>query len=1013
MHHYVVAIARRLPPRQQTLLRHIWHLVRGQPNPTPAVNPIAADIEAIAASGLFDAAWYCRTQAPELSPNVDPIQHYLEQGAQAGLNPGPLFDGNWYKARYPEVEACGANPLLHYVQAGRNEHRETRNTGAGSTDPARPTIAASLPTSPPEPGMIAVVVHAFYPELFEQIFPLLRNIPAPIHLLVATPTAEAKEAIEATVARAGLPITLVCRVTPNRGRNFGTFFAAFSREILLHRLVLHLHTKRSLYTGVEQAEWRESLYNGLLGSAPLVRLIIGLFEKDPKLGLFYPEMAKHLPYWAHHWLSNAQAGAALLGKIGITDYPKHGYFDYPVGGMFWARVDAIRPLLEAGLTYADFPEEAGQTDGTLAHALERAIGLVPKALGYGFVEYAHETGVLRNNWSLQNTDQYIHTSLEAFEALAFKSDLVSFDLFDTILTRPALTPDAVLHYVGHKMALEHQGTDNFFFRRKQAENIARQRKNHMGDVNIEEIYAAFEPDEYWTMTLIEKAAATERSTDHATLCLRPGSTELMQSARAHACRVIAVSDTYYTAEDIKAVLDRVGLNGAFDAIYISSAEGARKDRGDLWTRVLEREAVAPDRWLHVGDNEQSDIQAACDRGLRFFHVMNPAHLLEFEGFRRPAEAEAVRWPADLVIGPAMLHIAGSPFRNGRPWRQVMLENTRDAGYVVFGPIIFLFMAWLIRHPALRKVSHLYFLSREGYLLHQIYDVIRKSFPQLGLPSATYFYTSRRSSLAAAQTVRFRPERIVAGPGFRGSMHELLLNRIGLALPPEISLSEWSIQLPEDEDTAIAALKILEPYIVEHTKPEADALTAYARQVGMCGEGMFGVVDIGYSATIQKNLQEVLRRPLVGFYMGAFDKAQEVEEQGGYAFGCLAEGIAPWTSDCPALRHSLLMEALLTAPHGQVLSFTSGELSEPVFKPKPMNDLQLKLLTDLHEGVKDYCRDLLTVYGPEILLTDIELLMPQEFLRMLVKQIIRIPPNLAENLRVEDDYCGNGEIVVSV
>jgi hypothetical protein len=54
--------------------------------------------------------------------------------------------------------------------------------------------------------------------------------------------------------------------------------------------------------------------------------------------------------------------------------------------MFWGRSAAIKKLLDLDLQFSDFPGEAGQIDGTLAHAIERSILMIAEASGYEWLK---------------------------------------------------------------------------------------------------------------------------------------------------------------------------------------------------------------------------------------------------------------------------------------------------------------------------------------------------------------------------------------------------------------------------------------------------------------------------------------------------------------------------------------------------------------------------------------------------------------------------------------------------
>lgn len=60
------------------------------------------------------------------------------------------------------------------------------------------------------------------------------------------------------------------------------------------------------------------------------------------------------------------------------------------------------------------------------------------------------------------------------------------------------------------------------------------------------------------------------------------------------------------------------------------------------------------------------------------------------------------------------------------------------GYEVFGPLLFGFVKWLYTDAKKKKVEQILFLSRDGFVMKRLYDMLN-----LDIPSA-YFEVSRRS-----------------------------------------------------------------------------------------------------------------------------------------------------------------------------------------------------------------------------------------------------------------------------
>ncbi|WP_157085615.1 hypothetical protein [Methylobacterium sp. Leaf99] len=93
------------------------------------------DYALVARSGLFDAAYYLKTNPEIAGSGLDPIVHYITDGFREGREPAAFFDGKAYAEHYPDVQAAGTAPLVHWMRVGKAEGR-------------RPPIRAPQPPYP-------------------------------------------------------------------------------------------------------------------------------------------------------------------------------------------------------------------------------------------------------------------------------------------------------------------------------------------------------------------------------------------------------------------------------------------------------------------------------------------------------------------------------------------------------------------------------------------------------------------------------------------------------------------------------------------------------------------------------------------------------------------------------------------------------------------------------------------------------------------------------------------------
>jgi lipopolysaccharide biosynthesis protein len=168
---------------------------------------------------------------------------------------------------------------------------------------------------------------------------------------------------------------------PNAGRDIGPLLTEFGSTLVKdYDVVGHIHVKKSGQLGNANfvAAWSHFLFENLLGGnlgGRMVDLVLDRMQTNDKIGVVYPD-DPHLIGWTR----NLRIAEGLAQRMGHTDLPRT--INFPIGTMFWMRAAALKPFIDLGLDWSDYPREPLPEDGTILHALERLFGVVPVLDGW-------------------------------------------------------------------------------------------------------------------------------------------------------------------------------------------------------------------------------------------------------------------------------------------------------------------------------------------------------------------------------------------------------------------------------------------------------------------------------------------------------------------------------------------------------------------------------------------------------------------------------------------------------
>ncbi len=291
-------------------------------------------------------------------------------------------------------------------------------------------------------------------------------------------------------------------------------------------------------------------------------------------------------------------------------------------------------------------------------------------------------------------------------------DVISFDVFDTLIFRPFANPVDLFYLIEAKTECF-----NFCELRIEAERKARAKtKKPNFEIDIYDIYSELADDCPLKKEDAEIEIELEEEVCYANPYMKAVYDILIKSGK----RIVATSDMYLPRRVIEGILTKNGYKN-IHAVYVSSEYGFNKSSGKLF-EVVKRENAG--KIIHIGDSREADIVGAAKARVASLHY---AQCNLYGNKYRP---QSLASPTSSVYKG----IVNNYMYNG------LADNSprEDFGFIYAGITVCGFCDWLNRFALEKGADKLLFLARDMDIFHKIYNRHYKSFDN------EYVVTSRFS-----------------------------------------------------------------------------------------------------------------------------------------------------------------------------------------------------------------------------------------------------------------------------
>ncbi|MDU1138058.1 hypothetical protein [Enterocloster bolteae] len=519
-------------------------------------------------------------------------------------------------------------------------------------------------------------------------------------------------------------------------------------------------------------------------------------------------------------------------------------------------------------------------------------------------------------------------------------DIISFDMFDTLVMRKTLYPADVYAIVEDKAETRGIGVKGFKELRWEAEMNTVQ--------EIPDIYRIY--DELQRLTGIndsqrDELLQLELETEKDVLIARGRMVSALNYAVEQGKQVYVVSDMYLPAEILNGILSGLGIAG-YKKLFVSCEYHKNKVTG---LYQVFKEYAKGTSYLHVGDNYYADCVYSEQNGLDSFYIKKASEMLPISGYA-PIQCYTSNINERTVVGLFVSAALNNPFCLHGTDGRVKVDDIYSLGYMFVGPLITKFIVWLAGQMRECDYDEILFSARDGYLIQRLYDRYLEKHGISDAPKGIYFRSSRHAAVCASMQTEEDIRWISSLPYFgtpEAMIHE------SFDLPMDEVLPYDSGRYPDMVSYGLAH----KDKIYRNSKMLAKRYLAYMDRLGLKEHKKYALFDFVSSGTCHFSLNKIVPFKLEAMYVCNYDCMKPEWRELPSRAMFIQNRVVPdntygsYIPDNYFYYNYLFLETVITSLECTLTGFT--EEGEPVYGKETRTPEELQFVQEMQRGIEDF------------------------------------------------------------